>query len=300
MPELNEDCPQGRSCTANGLPIRIFKLISVLISWKTVKVALYIKMVVLSNLVTLGQSFFTSQSHSSCRTLLGWWFVSHRHYRSMRHFLSDLRHSHSVDAHMPDDPIPKWVLTNILSSPTGSSVSLFFVPQTGLVRRHLMIFMRPKAFLQEGATPLFGTPWTVYETARVISLGKILWNIPPWLGIEPGPQGRQTVDNPTGLSWPWPQGGQTVSYPTELSWLELEQGRVFKNGIVKWSWGDDERSKATERSLRECVSGTIRQTKSFSVRDLHKMTRIKKGGDAACVAWQVRISAVSYSNCNSK
>ena len=32
--------------------------------------------------------------------------------------------------------------------------------------------------------------------------GKIPWNTPPWLGIEPGPR-----------------GGQTVSYPTELSWL---------------------------------------------------------------------------------
>jgi len=36
----------------------------------------------------------------------------------------------------------------------------------------------------------------------VISQGKIPWNTPPWLGIEPGPR-----------------GGQTVSYPTELSWL---------------------------------------------------------------------------------
>jgi len=41
---------------------------------------------------------------------------------------------------------------------------------------------------------------TVASTAIVISQGKIPWNTPPWLGIEPGPR-----------------GGQTVSYPTELS-----------------------------------------------------------------------------------
>jgi len=40
------------------------------------------------------------------------------------------------------------------------------------------------------------------RTRCVISQGKIPWNTPPWLGIEPGP---------------W--GGQTASYPTELSWL---------------------------------------------------------------------------------
>jgi len=34
--------------------------------------------------------------------------------------------------------------------------------------------------------------------------GKIPWNTPPWLGIDPGPR-----------------GGQTVSYPTELSWLTV-------------------------------------------------------------------------------
>jgi len=36
----------------------------------------------------------------------------------------------------------------------------------------------------------------------LVEPGKIPWNIPPWLGIEPGPR-----------------GGQTVSYPTDLTWL---------------------------------------------------------------------------------
>jgi len=48
---------------------------------------------------------------------------------------------------------------------------------------------------------------------RAISLRKIPWNIPSWLGIEPGPR-----------------GGQTVSYPTELSWLT-------SSGLVNMKYG---------------------------------------------------------------
>ena len=60
-----------------------------------------------------------------------------------------------------------------------------------------------------------------------ISQGKIPWNTPPWLGIEPGPQGGQTVSYPTELSWARPQGGQTVSYLTELSWPGPQRGQTM-------------------------------------------------------------------------
>ena len=46
--------------------------------------------------------------------------------------------------------------------------------------------------------------WLKTGWQSVISQGKIPWNTPPWLGIEPRPQ-----------------GGQTVSYSTELSWLDI-------------------------------------------------------------------------------
>jgi len=59
--------------------------------------------------------------------------------------------------------------------------------------------------------------WTGWQ--GVISQTKIPWNTPPWLGIEPGLQGGQTVSYPTELSWHGLQGGQTVSYSSELSWL---------------------------------------------------------------------------------
>jgi len=46
--------------------------------------------------------------------------------------------------------------------------------------------------------------WLRTGWKSVISQGKIPWNTPPWLGIEPRPLGEQTV-----------------SYSTELSWLTL-------------------------------------------------------------------------------
>ena len=54
----------------------------------------------------------------------------------------------------------------------------------------------------EGRLSHFLPRWLRTGWQSAISQGKIFWNTPPWLGIEPGPR-----------------GGQTVSYPTELSWL---------------------------------------------------------------------------------
>ena len=53
----------------------------------------------------------------------------------------------------------------------------------------------------EGRLSHFLPRWLRTGWQSVISQGKIPWNTPPWLGIEPGPQ-----------------EGQTVSYSTELSW----------------------------------------------------------------------------------
>jgi len=43
--------------------------------------------------------------------------------------------------------------------------------------------------------------WLKMGWQSVISQRKTPWNTPPWLGIEPGPRGRQTVSYPTELSW---------------------------------------------------------------------------------------------------
>jgi len=56
--------------------------------------------------------------------------------------------------------------------------------------------------VSEGRLGHFLPHWLRTGWQSVISQGKIPWNTPPWLGIEPGPQ-----------------VGQTVSYSTELSWL---------------------------------------------------------------------------------
>ena len=42
--------------------------------------------------------------------------------------------------------------------------------------------------------------------------GKIPWNTPPWLGIEPGPRGGQTVSYPTELSWLTSQYSSSINY----------------------------------------------------------------------------------------
>ena len=64
--------------------------------------------------------------------------------------------------------------------------------------------------------------WLRRGWQSVISQGKIPWNTPPWLGIEPGPR-----------------GGQTVSYPTELSWLTLNLLFLWierSNVNIPWDW----------------------------------------------------------------
>ena len=63
----------------------------------------------------------------------------------------------------------------------------------------------------EGRLSHFLPRWLRTGWQSVISQGKIPWNTPPCLGIEPGPQ-----------------GGQTVSYSTELSWLTI------LNGCTRW------------------------------------------------------------------
>jgi len=69
----------------------------------------------------------------------------------------------------------------------------------------------------EGRLSHFLPRWLRRGWQSAISQGKIPWNTPPWLGIEPGPR-----------------GGQTVSYPTELSWL------------ISLSTEDNERSESTK------------------------------------------------------
>jgi len=65
---------------------------------------------------------------------------------------------------------------------------------------------------------VIGRDWAIFGhagTGRVgrITQGKIPWNIPPWLGIEPGPRRGQTVrciHSPIEPSWPRARRGQTV------------------------------------------------------------------------------------------
>jgi len=88
------------------------------------------------------------------------------------------------------------------------------------------------------STPLFGTPWTVFKTAHVISEKKILWNTPPWLGIEPGPRGKQIVryiHSPTELSWPGSRREQSginsfshcMSYHDPGHWEDRQWGTLI-------------------------------------------------------------------------
>jgi len=53
----------------------------------------------------------------------------------------------------------------------------------------------------EGRLSHFLQRWLRKGWQSVISQGKIPWNTPPWLRIEPGPQGRQTMSYSTELSW---------------------------------------------------------------------------------------------------
>jgi len=67
----------------------------------------------------------------------------------------------------------------------------------------------------EGRLGHFLPRWLRTGWRSAISQGKIPWNTLPWLGIEPGQR-----------------GGQTVSYPTELSWsLMLTEIFTWYHGI---------------------------------------------------------------------
>jgi len=55
----------------------------------------------------------------------------------------------------------------------------------------------------------------------VISQEKIPWNTSPWLGIEPGPRGGQTV--------------RFTHFPTELSWLSYVQCQLeLATMLLRW------------------------------------------------------------------
>jgi len=120
-------------------------------------------------------------------------------------------------------------------------IYLFFA---GLIRRHRMIFMSLKA--PGGATLLFGTPWTEYTAARVISQGKnplkysaVVWNWTRARGrtdseIHSFSHWAIPLSYPTELShWAIP-----LSYPTELShWaiplsLGLDAQRIRVSGVL--------------------------------------------------------------------
>ena len=105
-------------------------------------------------------------------------------------------------------------------------LSYFFI--LVLFSHHLsMVGYWPSSSMSTDCVVSLGGDWAIFcyagsgpgRVSSVINQGKIPWNTPPWLRIEPGPQGGQTVSYSTELSWPGPQGGQTVSYSTELSWL---------------------------------------------------------------------------------
>jgi len=73
-----------------------------------------------------------------------------------------------------------------------------------------MVGLRPSSSLSTGCVVSLRGDWAIFchtgsgrvGRESVISQRKIPWNTPPWLGIEPGPRGGQTVSYPTELSWP--------------------------------------------------------------------------------------------------
>jgi len=69
----------------------------------------------------------------------------------------------------------------------------------------------------EGRLRHFLPRWLSTGWPSVISQRKTPWNTLPGLGIEPGPQ-----------------GGQTVSYPTELSCKMAEMHTPFNTHVRKW------------------------------------------------------------------
>ena len=90
----------------------------------------------------------------------------------------------------------------LLFSPYANS---FFQPSSvhGWTSAFLLTVHRLCGVIEERLSH-FLPCWLRMGWRSAVSQGKIPWNAPPWLGIEPGPR-----------------GGQTVSYSTELWWLTL-------------------------------------------------------------------------------
>jgi len=96
----------------------------------------------------------------------------------------------------------------------------------------------------EGRLSHFLPHWLRTGWQSLTGQGKIPWNTPPWLGVEFGLQGGQTMrftHSPTELSWPGPQSEQTVRFahsPTELSWPRLQRGQTvrFTHSPTELSW----------------------------------------------------------------
>ena len=83
--------------------------------------------------------------------------------------------------------------------------SLFFFYQPSSVRGWISAFLLAVHRLCgviERRLSYFLPCWLRTGWQSIVSQGKFPWNTLPWLGIELGPR-----------------GGQTVSYPTELFWL---------------------------------------------------------------------------------
>jgi len=92
----------------------------------------------------------------------------------------------------------------LCSASSSSAMSIFFYQPLSVhcwTSAFLLTVHRLRDVI-EGRLSHFLPRWLRTGWQGAISQGKIPWNTPPWLGIEPGPR-----------------GGQTVSYPTELSWL---------------------------------------------------------------------------------
>jgi len=98
-------------------------------------------------------------------------------------------------------------MLNNLQPMQNLSITLFIFHQPSSVRGWTSAFLLTVDRLCgviEGRLSHFLPRWLRTGWQSVISQWKIPWNTPPWLEIEPGPQGG---------------GERPVSYPTELSWL---------------------------------------------------------------------------------
>ena len=135
----------------------------------------------------------------------------------------------------------KWFM------PPSCYLFSFFQPSSVHGRR------RPSSSLSIGCVVSLRGDWDIFCPAgsglgwqSAISQGKILWNILPRPGTEPGPRREQImryIHSPTELPWPGAQGGQTVRYihsPTELSWPWPWRGQtvrtIHSSTELSWPW----------------------------------------------------------------